>query len=249
MLCRNVRILRQAPSGDFIVICPLAMIVSVLMAGWSVGQTTQPSTQEKLEGLLGEVRKVLPPAYVAQLSPVENSPINRRPDVPMLRVVSKQPMLTRDVSPGMPEETPRTMERMFVSWTMHRYVTPAEWTRRSAENDLKVARRIELDRRLRQENVKSIGHKGPEPFPPSIYRPETEAHHRLVLEYHILWQETELHVLPTHYYNGLAFEIFDSRWWHAPVDEDQHNEFELIMAKVQLFLRPYKSTIVNLPGK
>ena len=49
--------------------------------------------------------------------------------------------------------------------------------------------------------------KGSAPIPPSAFRPRNDQDRRLVMEYALLWNRTEPQSLPTHYFEGLSFDL------------------------------------------
>lgn len=190
-----------------------------------------------LEQLLAQVQKVVPPGWSADFQLVDRRVPSRRGSHPAIVIKSDAELPVEycvpNPAPGEPDVHQEFVTIHFVAFP---YMTPENHLRARKINYERLSRRLDFER-AQLKNVQAF-HMGPQPIPPSSYKPQNEDEAKLIRRYAFLWAATEPLTIPTHHTDQLAFEMRD-----LPIkihDADQAKEYQQILDAVQKIVVPYE---------
>ncbi len=203
-----------------------------------------PRDMANLKQLLGEIQKLLPEGWQAELTVDVPEKIRcefRQPDAPSIMVWRQDKAIGKYVglklAPGS-SDAEFQPQRVFFEMSLMRQITPQEYRQAAQSNATGDRLRREFQKRLQDAGVKntliSLLTPSEPPVPPASYRPNSSEQKELVRQYGLLSAQTEPQSLPTHFYLTLAFNA----------DFDDH--FVLQDGDIELERQEVKKAILKL---
>ena len=201
----------------------------------------QDRNAESFEKLRAECIKLAPTGWTVELMLVDAKNSAKPGDCPAIVIhTDKNVEQEHEVINSAPSATPiRTTDPLAIRLVAQPYVSPIEYAATKRRNDEHANQRLAMFKRLKTEKVNSA-FMGPEPIPPSAFRPNSYTEIRLVWEYAFLWLETEPESLPTHRFEVLTLKI-DSPQGVTIRDQVMANQMQTVLDSIRKILTPYQA--------
>lgn len=196
-----------------------------------------------LQEALSKIKAVLPEGWEAEFV------CERRHQSALVATRTKKvaAMLPAAINPSakdVEDESEDAVERTFeetvqLRFELQPFMTQEEFAQDCERNRVKARRRMNAFKGL-EKNGMIRGFRGGGPFPPSELHPKTDAEKEQVRRYAVLWVETAIKLLPTHYHKGVAYRFVDSMDQMFIVEPGASKEVNSVREKVLAALTAYE---------
>jgi hypothetical protein len=209
----------------------------------------QERNAESFEKLRAECVKFVPRGWIVELTLANDGNSARAGECPALVIRTERsvPVEYHMPNPSTAGETFRKTEPLAIRLVAQPYVSPIDYAAMKRRNNDFTAQRTAMAKRMKSEKINSA-FMGPEPIPPSGFRPESYTETRLVWEYAFLWLETEPKPLPTHRFEILTLKL-DAPQNVTINDKRAAEDFQAILQSIGKTLAAYESAGARVDAK
>jgi hypothetical protein len=215
----------------------LAMAVCLVVACPARG--AEKVDADALERLQAEIQRNLPAGWTATIDPAFRELPQIDDAKPALVISSADKLIIETQFPGAApgQESFKESRHVEIVLAVCPFLTPELYAGARKKNDEATKLRSDAERKLRDM---PWAYKGGSPIPPSAFRPRDERDRRLILEYALLWNRTELQPLPTHYVESLSFDMTMPAEYSRIADRSKAREYDEIVKALKPLLTPYE---------
>jgi hypothetical protein len=217
----------------------IAVAAAACFALASGARASEKEDADSLDRLRAEIEHHLPAGWTVTADPAHRPSPHSDDESPALVIASKDKLPVETQFPGsFPGQVPfKELRQAEIILAVRQFLTPEECGRIHTKDDELIKSRSDFQRKLRDV---PWAYKGAAPIPPSAFRPRDDRDRRLVMEYALLWNRTEPHPLPTHHFEGLAFDLMLPLENSAITDKSKAKECAEIVKSLDRLLKPYE---------
>jgi hypothetical protein len=230
MLGRSLFRLR---SPSMLVVAAACLVVACPARG------AEKEDADSLERLQSEIQRSLPAGWTATIDPAFRESPRIDDEKPALVVKSADKLPVEGQFPGAaPGQEPfKESRHVEIVLAVCPFLTPEQFAGVRRKNEDVTKARAKVEGRLRDI---PWAYKGGSPIPPSAFRPRDDRDRRLVLEYALFWNRTELQPLPTHYAESLSFDMALPPEYSHITDRSKAREYDEIVNALKRLLTSYE---------
>jgi hypothetical protein len=201
-------------------------------------RASEKDDADSLERLMAEIAHRLPAGWQVTADPAHRQSPHGDDESPALVIASKDKLPVETQFPGSaPGQEPfKELRQVEIVLAVRPFLTPEEYSRVHAKDDGLIESRNVFERKLRDM---PWAYKGSAPIPPSAFRPRNDQDRRLIMEYALLWNRTEPQLMPTHYFEGLSFNLTLPLENSVITDKSKAKECAEIVKSLEGLLKPY----------
>jgi hypothetical protein len=194
---------------------------------------------DSLERLRAEIAHRLPAGWTVTADPAYQPSRRSVDESPALVIASKDKLPVETQFPGSaPGQEPfKELRQVEIILAVRPFLTAEDYARVRAKDNELIKSRTDFERKLRDL---PWAFKGSEPIPPSAFRPRNDQDQRLIMEYALIWNRTEPQPLPTHYFEGLSFDLTLSLENSVITDKGKAKECAELVKSLEGILKPYE---------
>ena len=217
----------------------IAIAAAAYFALPPAARASEKDDADSLDRLRAEIAHRLPADWTVTADPAYRPSPHGDDESPALVIVSKEKLPVETQFPGSaPGQEPfKELRQVEIILAVRPYLTPEEYAHVRAKDDELVKSRTDFERKLLDV---PWAFKGSAPIPPSAFRPRNDQERRLVMEYALLWNRTEPQPLPTHYFEGLSFDLTLPLENSVITDKTKAKECVEIVKSLEGLLKPYE---------
>ena len=215
----------------------IAIAAAACFALPPVARASDKDDADSLDRLRAEIAHRLPAGWTVTAEPAYRPSPRGDDESPALVIASKDKLPVETQFPGSaPGQEPfKELRQIEIVLAVRPFLTPEEYARVHAKDDELVKSRNDFERKLRNM---PWAYKGSAPIPPSAFRTRNDRDRRLVMEYALLWNRTEPQPLPTHYFEGLSFDLTLPLESSLITDKTKAKECAEIVKSLEGLLKP-----------